>query len=204
MRILEAEVNLREETRVAEQNRKEVAAEEFAATGKKLGKAQDALADRVVRMVDRLLEEENGEQAFGREIQLFEKVEEVMAEVADILRRPDTGKEAIAAETEVIELLLEAQTPSGGGAGGGNGGTTPGSGGTGGGNGGTTPGSGGTGTTSALAEILRGSGNKTKGGSGNQSEGGKEAATGTAGRDLPAEYRDGLDQYFNELERQRR
>jgi hypothetical protein len=52
--------------------------------------------------------------------------------------------------------------------------------------------------------MLRGSGNKTKGDSGTDSEGAKETATGAAGRDLPAEYRDGLDQYFNELEKRSR
>ena len=34
-------------------------------------------------------------------------VSQVMAEAADILARPETGRPAIAAETEVIELLLQ-------------------------------------------------------------------------------------------------
>ena len=194
MQILEAEMNLREETRVGEQTKKGIAAEEHAALGRKLGEAQNKLADRIVRLVDRLLEEENGERAYGREIQLFEKVDEVMSEAADMLRTPDTGPKPIAAETEVIELLLATQSAGGGGggAGGGAGGA---------GGGGTSPGGGGTGTTSALAEVLAGRGNTTKGGSENVEKG---QGTGQSGRVLPNEFRAGLDAYFNKFEKERR
>ena len=54
---------------------------------------------------------------------LLLKVAQVMEEAADILSQPDTGRRAIAAETEAIELLLEAKKSSGqstGGSGSGN------------------------------------------------------------------------------------
>jgi len=186
MKILEEEVNLREETRVAQQRKDAVPEAEFAAAAAALAERQEGLADRVVDLIDRLLEEPAGEQEFAREIQLFDKVEEVMVETADILAQPDTGPAAIAAESEVIELLLAAQAASGGGGGGGGGG-------------GMTPGSGGTGSTSDSALALVGAGNRTAAGSGGEDE----QATGISGRVLPDEFRSGLDDYFNRLEKQR-
>ena len=190
MKILEDEVNLREETRVTEQAKNAVAPDEFAAQAEKLADRQDALTDRVVDLVDRLLEEPEGEQQFAPEIQLFEKVEEVMAEATDILAEPDTGPQAIAAETEVIELLLAAQASAGNGGGGGGGG----------GSGGVTPGGGGTGTATSAALALVGRGNRSGRGAGGE----KDQATGTSGRVLPEEFRAGLDAYFNKFEKERR
>jgi len=190
MKILDDEVNLREETRVAQQARAAVAAEAFAAQAEKLADRQDALTDRVVDLVDRLLEEPEGETQFAPEIQLFEKVEEVMAEATDILATPETGPTAIGAETEVIELLLAAQAAgnsSGGGGGGGGGG-------------GLTPGGGGTGTATSAALALVGRGNRSGRGEGGE----KDQATGTSGRVLPEEFRAGLDAYFNKFEKERR
>jgi hypothetical protein len=190
MKILEAEVNLREETRVAQQAKNAVAADEYAAQAEGLADRQDALADRVVDLVDRLLEQPNGEKAFGQEIQLFEKVEEVMAEATDTLATPDTGPKAIGAETEAIELLLAAQAAAsnGGGGGGGGGGS------------GATPGGGGTGTATSAALALAGRGNRSGRGEGGE----KDQATGTSGRVLPEEFRAGLDAYFNKFEKERR
>ncbi|MFM9059166.1 MAG: hypothetical protein ACKOSQ_08590 [Planctomycetaceae bacterium] len=188
MQVLEEEMNLREETRVAEQAKGAVEAEQHAKAGRTLADRQDKLADRVVGMVDRLLEEDDGEREFGPEIALFEKVEEVMAEAADILGAPDTGSKAIGAETEVIELLLKAQASSGGGGGGGGGG-------------GPSGGGGSTGTTRNSALALVGAGNRTRGAG---ADGEKDQATGTSGRVLPEEFRAGLDAYFNRFERERK
>jgi len=190
MKILDDEVNLREETRVAQQAKAAVAADAFAAQAEKLADRQDALADRIVDLVDRLLEEPEGETQFAPEIQLFEKVEEVMAEATDILATPETGPKAIGAETEVIEILLAAQAAgnsSGGGGGGGGGG-------------GLTPGGGGTGTATSAALALVGRGNRSGRGEGGE----KDQATGTSGRVLPEEFRAGLDAYFNKFEKERR
>ena len=104
-----------------------------------------------------------------------------MVETADILGSPETGPTAIAAESEVIELLLAAQAASSGGGGG-------------------TPGGGSTGTTSDSALALLGTGNRTA-----AAAGGEDAqATGISGRVLPDEFRSGLDAYFNQLEKERR
>lgn len=187
MKILEDEMNLREETRVVEQTRAAVGDDPHAEAALALADRQEGLADRIVGLVDRLLEEPDGQREFAPEIQLFDQVEEVMVEAIDILATPDTGPKALGAETEAIELLLAAQAAAAnrGGGGGGGGGTTPGGGGT------------GTATTSALALV--GAGNRTVAEAGGESE----QATGVSGRVLPEEFRAGLDTYFNRLERQR-
>jgi hypothetical protein len=187
MKILDEEVNLREETRVAEQRKDAVAGEEHAVAAEGLANRQEDLADRIVDLVDRLLEEPEGERQFAQEIELFDTVEEVMVETADILGSPDTGPAAIGAESEVIELLLAAQAASGGGGGGGGGG-------------GMSPGGGSTGSTSDSALALLGSGNRTAAEGGGEDE----QATGVSGRVLPEEFRAGLDAYFNRLEKERR
>ena len=51
----------------------------------------------------------DGESEFAYEIDLLGKVAGVMGEATEILARPETGSEAIAAETEAIELLLQSQ-----------------------------------------------------------------------------------------------
>lgn len=187
MKILEEETNLREETRVAEQTKNAVKPAERAATLTTLAERQESLADRVVDVVDRLYEEPDGERQFGQEIELFEKVEEVMVEAADLLAGGETGPKAIAAETEIIELLLAAQAAGGGGGGGGGGS-------------GGSAGGGTTGTTNTSALALVGAGNRSKAEAGGE----KEQATGVSGRVLPDEFRAGLDAYFNKLERDRR
>ena len=187
MKILEEEMNLREETRVAEQTKAAVGDDPRAEAALALADRQEGLADRIAGLVDRLLEEPEGEREFAQEIRLFDQVEEVMVEAIDILATPDTGAKALGAETEAIELLLAAQAAAAnrGGGGGGGGGTTPGGGGT------------GTATTSALALV--GSGNRTV----TEAGGEGEQAVGVSGRELPEEFRSGLDAYFNRLERQR-
>jgi len=188
MKILEEEVNLREETRVAQQAKDAVDPEAFAATAAALADRQEGLADRIVDIVDRLLEEPEGERQFAQELGLFDKVEEVMVEAADILGSPETGPKAIGAETEAIELLLAAQAASSNGGGGGGGGGA-----------GGTPGGGATGTTSDSALALVGAGNRSAAEAGGEGE----QATGVSGRVLPDEFRAGLDAYFNRLENER-
>lgn len=205
LRILEAEVNLREETRVTEQSRSVVDPAEFTAKAAALAGEQHDLGDRIAALADTLIETvvdgplfgkdmplfgplpfRDGRDAFKAEIALFDRVEEVMREAADILVRPDTGSEAIAAETEAIELLLASRAAGGGGGGGGGAAAL-------------MPGGGGTGTarTPAIANLGRGNRSQRPAGGGEE-----EQATGTSGRDLPEEFRSGLDDYFNRLERE--
>jgi hypothetical protein len=187
MRILEGEVLLREETRVVEQIRDAAPQHEFAARAAGLAAEQEALGDRTAALASRLVDLPEGRQAFAGEIRLFDRVEEVMREAAGMLRSPDTGPAAIGAETEAIELLLATQAAGGGG---GSGGAAA----------GAVAGGGGTGSARvrALANLGRGNRSERPAGGGEQSQ-----ATGAAGRELPEEFRGGLDVYFNRFEKER-
>lgn len=204
MKILEAETILRDDTRVAEQVRRVSGAGPHAEKATALAATQAEIAARTVGLADRLadipppvarfadevermrrgLPPETGADRFGDEIALFRKVATVMTEARGILGLPDTGRRAIAAETEAIELLLQSKSCGGGGGGGG----------------GTSPGRGGTGSTRdrALARLGRGINAQAR-----LEAPEEEQAVGRSGRVLPDEFRDGLDAYFNALERAR-
>ena len=182
MHILEAEVNLREETRVTEQSRPALAKEAFKKQSAKLSQTQDELSERVAKLTVRIQELPDGDSEFAKEIALLNQVEAVMIEAADILDQPNTGAPAIAAETEAIELLLQSKriNPKGGGGGG------------------SSPGGGGSGTTNDAAIALIGSGVNDKE---VREDRGVSQTTGESGNSFPEEFRTGLDEYFNRLER---
>ncbi len=182
LQILEGEVNLREDTRVAEQARPALASAEHGKRADKLSQTQDGLRERVDKVIDRIRQLPDAETAFAREIALLSQVSGVMNEAKEILAGPETGSPAIAAETEVIELLLQSKriNPRGGGGGGAN------------------PGGGGTGKTVDSAMALLGSGVNQKE---VREDHGVSQATGESGPVLPDEFRAGLDEYFNRLER---
>ena len=182
LQILEAEVNLREETRVAEQARPAQVADDFARQARGLTKTQNELKDRTVKVTERILGLPDAEMEFGKEIALLSEVAGVMDDAASILGKPDVGAPAIAAETDAIELLLQAKriNPKGGGGGG------------------SSPGGGGKGTTNAPALALVGEGSNAKE---VREDRGTSQATGETGPALPEEFRAGLDQYFNKLEK---
>ena len=115
-------------------------------------------------------------------MRLLAQVAEVMHEASGILAGPETGPTAIAAETEAIELLLQSKriNPKGGGGGG------------------SSPGGGGKGTTKDSAMALLGKGVNQKE---VRQDRGVSQATGEAGPSLPEEFRAGLDEYFNRLDR---
>jgi len=181
LKILEGEVNLREETRVAEQARPALKQEDHDKQGRKLSDSQEGLKDRVIKVVNRIREIPEGDQDFAKEIALLEQVSDVMHEAVAILKTPNTGSQAIAAETEAIELLLQSKrfNPKGGGGGGSN------------------PGGGGGGTTNDSALALVGSGTNEKE---VRQDHGVSQSTGASGPALPEEFRAGLDEYFNRLE----
>ncbi len=182
LQILEAEVNLREETRVAEQARPAIKAEEHKKQGGKLSETQKGIQDRTDKVTQKIRELPDGEMEFGKEIALLSQVSVVMDDAATILAKPDTGKAAMGAETEAIELLLQNKriNPKAGGGGG------------------SSPGGGGTGTThdSALALVGGGVNEKEV-----REDRGVSQATGESGPALPEEFRAGLDEYFNRLEK---
>ena len=182
LQILEGEVNLREETRVTQQARPALDSQEFGKQANKLSGDQKGLRDRVEKVTERIIELPDGESEFGPEIALLGQVAEVMGEATEILARPETGSTAIAAETEAIELLLRSKRINPGAGGGG----------------GSTPGGGGGGKTndSALTLLGRGLNEKEV-----REDRGVSQSTGDAGPVLPEEYRSGLDEYFNKLER---
>jgi hypothetical protein len=181
MKILEKEIGLREETRAVEQMREAVELDAYQGKTVPLAQLQDSLATRVADVTIKVRELPEGAVKFGKEIALLTLVEEVMHEAYGLLARPHTGPETIAAETEAIELLLQAKRIKPGGGGGG----------------GASPGGGGTGDTqeSALALIGRGDDPDAKIEDRTVSQ-----TTGVTGRQLPSEYRAGLDSYFNAIE----
>lgn len=184
LQILEAEINLREDTRVAEQARKAVKPAEHKESAEKLATTQNKLSDRIRDVIERILELEDAQANFGKELALLDQVAGVMDEAQSILESNDTGKPAIAAETEAIELLLASKriNPSGGGGGG------------------STPGGGGGGDDADSAIALLGKSNEAKE---VREETGNTQTTGKTGATLPPEWREGIDEYFNRLEGQR-
>jgi hypothetical protein len=182
LQILEAEINLREDTRVAEQAMTAVSSEEHKQQATQLAETQEELRERIDKVTQRIRELPDGDAHFAREIGLLEEVHSVMIDAVEILGRPETGSLAIAAETEVIELLLQSKriNPGGGGSGGAN------------------PGGGGGGDTTDAALALLGKGVNEKE---VREDRDVSQAVGDSGPSLPEEFRAGLDEYFNQLER---
>jgi hypothetical protein len=180
LQILEAEINLRDETRVAQQAMPALEEQKYKETATGLSETQGELGSRVAKVIDRIGELPNSQQHFGKELKLLAAVNGVMEEATTILAQPETGAPAIAAQTEAIELLLQSKriNPNGGGGGG------------------SSPGGGGTGTTtdSALALLGKGTNQKEV-----REDRGVTQSTGESGAVLPEEFRRGLDQYFNRL-----
>lgn len=186
MKVLQEEMQLRDETREMEETRPAFAPDVYASKVRPLEYTQTDLRERIDSVIEDILAlPEAGD--FENEIRLLSVVSDTMRQAHAVLARPDTGPEAIAFETEVIELLLQSkrQQSSGGGGGGGSNSPNPSGGNSGGGKG------------SALSDI---------GPQGNPSEAPPaldrevEQSTGKAGRELPEEFRRGLDTYFNQLE----
>jgi hypothetical protein len=180
MRILEKEINLREETRTTEQAREAMEASSYNQRADSLSETQEQVSDLVLDAIDEI-EQLDTAASFVLEVALLTRVHKVMAEAAGILARPDTGPDAIAAETEAIELLLQAKrcNPNGGGGGG------------------TSPGGGSGGDTNEAALALLGDGDERQAHAKVRSA---EQATGVAGQSVPAEFRSGLDAFFGALE----
>ncbi len=182
LQILEGEVNLREETRVAEQAKPALESSDYGAQAVKLSGTQKELAGRVEKVTEKIRALPDAEQEFGKEIALLGQVGTVMDDATGILVRPETGNPAVAAETEAIELLLKSKriNPKGGGGGG------------------SSPGGG-------RDRHDAGLGPGAPGGWPEREEvkedHGVSQATGDAGPSLPEEFRTGLDEYFNRLER---
>lgn len=181
MRILDGEMDLREETRAVELSHDALDVDAYVARAKGLAGTQTELHSRLQNVVVDIRTLPEGELKFAKELEIIEAAVDVMREATGILSEPDTGPEAIAAETEVIELLLQSKriNPNGGGGGG------------------SSPGGGGGGDTERPALALYGPGADLNA---KVQDRGVLQATGSSASDLPAEYRDGLDLFFNAVE----
>ncbi len=181
LQLLDDEVKLRERTRVAEQSRPVITDTEHMEAANRLGDLQQGYQARVDALVDQILELPNAEGDFANELNMLGQVSAVMEETTEILFKPQTGPVAIAAETEIIELLLKSKRFNPNASGGS----------------GADPGGGGKGKTEVAALALVGSGV-------NPQEVKEETnaiqANQVAQPGLPEEFRSGLDQYFNRLE----
>lgn len=201
-RVRAQEEGLREQTRAVEERR--------PGDGKYAERARD-LKDRqdgLLTQFDKIPEDVQLPPAVQMRLSpLWEGVDKAMADAIVLLRKPDTGGNAIAAQTEVIELLgnLIDESGKGGGGGGGGGQMTQ--------------------QQMALLQQMmqmmgggKGGGGGGRGGGGNPTGGGTSQASGRAGgrgdgvsatdrrldhaggRDtalLPVEFRDALENYFN-------
>ena len=183
LQILEGEVNLREETRVAEQAKPALAADEFGKQAAKLSETQKGLQTRVEKVTEQIIALPDSETRVRlRDRAPAARSPEVMGEATDILAKPDTARLRSRPRPRQSSSLLKSKriNPKGGGGGG------------------STPGGGGGGKTndSALALLGRGLNEKEV-----REDRGVSQATGESGPVLPEEYRSGLDEYFNKLER---
>jgi hypothetical protein len=182
MQVLQDEMKLRDETREAENARPALEPEKYTASADGLGAMQTEMNTRTQGALSDILALPDGAAKFPKDIGLLKQVSLVMNDAEGILYTPDTGPQAIGAETEVIELLLQAKRS--GKKPGGGGGSNPG--------GGSGPD---TAQEAALADI------------GPDADAQAEViarpvgqATGRAGREYPEEFKTGLDQYFSLLE----
>lgn len=183
MQILRDEMKLRDETREMEAARPALDLPDFAQKAMRLASTQARISTRTRSTTMEIAMLPNGAKSFGKELQLLDLVARVMDDAQQELEKPDTGAAAIAAETEAIELLLQArrQNPNGGGGGGGS------------------PGGGGTAAAASQAALSEfGPGGEAKEGDVTRDVG---QSTGKAGREFPEEFKTGLDAYFNKLEK---
>ncbi|XZE21601.1 hypothetical protein SH449x_001504 [Pirellulaceae bacterium SH449] len=182
MQILEGEMNLRERTRVTEQAKAAASQTEYGERVKELATTQFELKERIDAVKEKIAALPDATEEFSKELELMEAAGLVMLDAALILNRPETGSPAIAAETEVIELLLQTKRtdPSSGGGGGGD------------------PGAGGGGTTDEAAIAMIGPGvNQNE----RRQDHGVSQETGVSTNGLPEEFRFGLDEYFQRIDR---
>ena len=175
LRIIDREIQLREETRELEQAREAITTDAYTERSLDLYDTQITLTEDTHEVAAQISLLPNAqERLIQQQLAKVAAAAEVMDEVEDILAEPDTGPKAIAAITEVIEILLQTcRLPN----------TPPIT---------TAP------PATAAALMLMGIGDDT--GTAFLENRSPQQATGKAGRVLPEEFRQGLDTYFNILE----
>lgn len=175
MRIINREIQLREETRELEQAKEALTADEYRERSIALYDTQITLTEDTREMEAQIsLLPDAHERFIQGQLAKVARAAEVMEEIEDILVEPDTGPRAIAAITEVIEILLQTgrvpNAPM----------IT------------TAP------PATASALMLLGIGDDS--GRASIENRSPKQATGKTGRVLPEEFRQGLDAYFDALE----
>lgn len=182
LRILKAEVELRDSTRVVEQQRPVRKEAEHADAAATLKSTQEQLVHRTKSVVDTLLDIQTREgKNYGEALQRLEKARTAMSDATELLAATESGGPTIAAETEAIEaLLITKRGKSGGGGGGGN---APGGG----------QGRGAADDVSALAGLGEASTTEARE---------VMQATGQERGQIPEEFRAGMDAYFSQIEGQ--
>jgi hypothetical protein len=180
LRILKAEMNLRDQTRVAEQTRPSLLPHDVEAAADELKESQEGLLTRTEDVIDRIEELERTQgKSFPKALQRLGAASSAMSDATDLLAATETGPPTIAAETEAIEALL-VTTRSGGGGGGG----------------GDSPGGGkGSGPANEAASALAGLGDGF-----DFEQRIVDQAVGTTRSDIPDEFRAGLDAYFGAVD----
>ena len=175
MRIINREIQLREETRELEQAKEALTTDEYSERSIALYDTQITLTEDTREVEAQISLLPNAQEGFiQRQLSKVGRAAEVMEEVEDILAEPDTGPRAIAAITEAIEILLET-------------GRIP-----------NAPMIINAPPATASALMLLGVGDdRGRAAIENRSP---RQATGKAGRVLPEEFRQGLDAYFDALE----
>ena len=127
MQALRDEMTLRDETREEENAKPALDAAKYTTDAQALGDKQAAIGNHTTGAMSDILALPDGEQKFSKELGLLKNVVAVMNETHGILTTPDTGPNAVGAETEAIELLLQSKRS--GNKPGGGGGSSPGGGG---------------------------------------------------------------------------
>ena len=176
MRIINREIQLREETRELEQAKDALTADEYSARSIELYDTQITLTEDTREVEAQISLLPTAQEPFiQQQLAKVGSAAEVMDEVEDILAEPDTGPRALAAITEVIEILLQTRRLP-------NAPMII-----------TAP------PATASALTLIGIGDDS--GRAFIENRAPRQATGKAGRVLPEEFRQGLDAYFDTLER---
>ena len=175
MRIINREIQLREETRELEQAKEALSAEGYSKRSMALYDTQVTLTKDTREVKSQISFLPDAQTSFiQRQLRKVSRAAAVMEEVEEILAEPDTGPKAIAAITEVIEILLKAErvpnAPTAANA------------------------------SSAAASALMRVGVGDDSDSAFIENRSPQQATGKAGRVLPEEFRQGLDAYFDALE----
>jgi hypothetical protein len=186
MRIIGDEIDLREETRTLDQltgssNSVLEASEDLRDRATGLAVQQMDIQERTLNVSQDIRAIPDAAKNFDKELSKLKKGVQAMDDASALLTELNVGKQTNAAQTAAIEALLEARR-SGGGDGSGNSGS----------------GSMASGTTRRLPMDMVGPG-RDAGARVTPRQVGE--GVGKTGKQLPEEFREGLDSIFNELSR---